>query len=195
MKLRNKIAIISLIAVIAIIGVGFATWTFTTSADSSISGISGSATAAIEASNVQVKTADGSAAVTTLYIICDSPNGDGIYWSTAADGSAPITQVKLIGSVNEDDNDILDFSTYVGTFTASMTGAPNSTTWINLPTVTLNQDVTSTSKNANVECLYTLPTLSYKAVPTNVSEVNALETEVNALSLTITFNFNVKSVA
>lgn len=195
MKIQNKIAIICLIAIIAIIGTGFATWTFTTSVDADIASISGSATAAIEASNVQVKTADGSATVSTLYIICDSPNGDGIYWSTSADGSNPITQVKLIGIVNEDDNDILDFSTYVGTFTASMTGAPNSTTWVNVPTVTLDHDVTSTGKNTNVEYVYTLPTLSYKAVPTSVSEVNALETEVNAFDLTITFSFSVDSVA
>jgi len=40
-----------------------------------------------------------------------------------------------------------------------------------------------------------LPALNYIVVPTNVSEVNALEAEVNALNLTITFGFAVKSVA
>ena len=197
MKLTGKILILALIAMVVFVGAGFAAWTFTNSVDADIDNVSGAAHAAIEANNVQVKSADGSTAVSTLYIICDSPDGEGIYWSTTNDATAPshkITQVKLIGSVNEDDFDVLDFSTYTGTFTCSFAGVSTGT-WVNVPSISLDQDVVSASKNANVEYLYTLPTLTYKVVPTSVAEVEALQTEVNALDLTITFSFNVDSVA
>lgn len=194
MNLKGKIVIITLVAIVALVGVGFATFTFTNSVNDSAA-ISGNVAAAIEAQSVEVKNAEGTADVTNLYIICSSQAANGIYWSTTADGSNQITQVKLIGSVNEDDNDFVDFTKYTGTFTSSVTGAPESTTWINIASfATLNEDVESTSKNANVEYVYTLPALSYKDVPENVSEVNALETEVNAISITITFTFSVKSV-
>lgn len=197
MNLKSKIILITLVTIIALVGVGFATWTFTTSVNTDIDNINGAATAAIEANNVQVKTADGSATVSALYIICDSPTtGNGIYWSTTNDSTAAanaITQVKLIGSVNEDDNDILDFTTYVGNF--SCTFAAVSGTYVSVAALNLDQDVTSTSKNANVEYTVNLPALSYATTPTDVAGVNALETEVNALNLTLTFNFEVKSVA
>ncbi len=197
MNLKGKIVLITVITIIAIVGVGFATWTFTNSVNESVSGITGEATAAIEAQGVQVKTADGSATVSALYIICDSPTtGNGIYWSTTNDSTAyanRITQVKLIGSVNEDDNDILDFSTYVGNFSCSFAAVNG--TWVNIAALAVDHDETSLSKNADVEYVVNLPALSYAAVPADVSEVNALETEVNALSLTITFSFEVKSVA
>ena len=194
MNLKGKIVIITLVAIVALVGVGFATFTFTNSVNDSAA-ISGNVAAAIEAQSVEVKNAEGTADVTNLYIICSSQAANGIYWSTTADGSNQITQVKLIGSVNEDDNDFVDFTKYTGTFTSSVTGAPESTTWINIASfATLNADVESTSKNANVEYLYSLPALSYKDVPENVEEVNALETEVNAISITITFTFSVKSV-
>ena len=194
MNLKGKIVIITLVAIVALVGVGFATFTFTNSVNDSAA-ISGNVAAAIEAQSVVVKNAEGTADVTNLYIICASQAEDGIYWSTTADGSNQITQVKLIGSVNEDDNDFVDFTKYTGTFTSSVTGAPESTTWINIASfATLNEDVASTSKNANVDCLYTLPALSYKQVPNSVAQVNSLETEVNAISITITFTFSVKSV-
>lgn len=197
MKLRNKIAIITLVAIIALVGAGFATWAFTTSVDDSVAGISGGAHAAIEAENVQIKKADGSAVISNLYIICDSPDGEGIYWSTTNDSTAPankITQVKLVGSVNEDDFDVLDFATYVGNFSCSFAGVSTGT-WVNVPAIALDADVASTGKNTDVEYLFTLPTLTYKTVPTSVAEVEALQTEVNALNLTITFSFKVDSVA
>ena len=198
MTLKNKIVLITIVTIIALVGVGFAAWVFSTSVDGSVEGATGVATAAIEAEDVLVKTADGSATVSNLYIICDSPSsGHGIYWSTTNDATSwdnKITQVKLIGSVNEEDLDILDFSKYTGTFTCSFAGVSTGT-WINVGAIALDQDVESTSKNANVECLVSLPTLSYKATPTNVDEVQALQTEANALNLTITFSFSVDSVA
>lgn len=197
MNLKGKIVLITIITIIALVGVGFASWTITTSADSNIGGVSGVVTAAIEAEGVQVKTADGSATVSALYIICDSPSGHGIYWSTTNDATAydnKITQIKLVGSVNEDDNDIADIAKYTGTFSCSFAGV-STATWINVPAIAINEDVVSLSKNADVEYTYTLPTLTYKTVPNTVAKVNALETEVNALNLTITFSFSVKSVS
>ena len=192
MNLKGKIVIITLVAIVALVGVGFATFTFTNTVNDSAA-ISGNVAAAIEAQSVEVK--NGNADVTNLYIICSSQAANGIYWSTTADGSVQITQLKLVGSVNEDDNDFVDFTKYTGTFTSSVTGAPESTTWINIASfAALNEDVESTSKNANVECIYQLPALSYKQVPNTVAQVNSLETEVEAISITITFTFSVKSV-
>ncbi len=193
MNLQSKIVIITVMAMVALVGVGYAAWTFNTAQTSDVS-VSSSAFAAIEADNVQVKNATGDAPVTNLYIICSKPDADGIYWSTTADGQNPITQLKLIGVVNEDDNDYVDFTTYTGTFTCSYAGN-SSLTYVNVPAFSLNQDVTSTTKNANVEYSYTLPTLSYKVTPGSVAEVNAMQEEVNALSIQITFSFSVKSVA
>ena len=195
MILRNKIIIITLITIVALVGVGFATFTFTTEKTSDVEDVSGRVMAAIEANGIQVKTADGSATVSNLYIICASQASNGIYWATDEEGEHPITEVLLIGSVNEQDFDYLDFATYTGTFTSSMTGAPNSTSWINLPTFNLSQDVTSSDVNDDVEYPYVLPTLSYKVVPSSVADVSDLYDEVSDLNLTITFSFKVKSVA
>ena len=196
MNLRNKIVIITLIAIVALMGVGYATWTFTTAQTEDVN-ISSAAYAAIEANNVQVKTADGNTDVTTLYIICDQPSGHGIYWSTTNDATAydnMITQVKLIGVVNEDDNDYLDFEKYTGNFSCSYAGV-STLTYVDVPAFALNQDVESESANANVTYNYTLPALTYKTTPANVAQVNAMLDEVNALSIQITFSFSVKSVA
>ena len=193
MKLRSKILIITVMAVVALMGVGYATWTFTTAKTENVN-VAGTAFAAIEAQNVQIKNADGSADVTTLYIICAKPEEDGIYWSTKADGSNQITQIKLIGSVNEDDLGNLDFDTYTGTFSCAYAG--NSTLkYVNIPAFALAEDVESEGKDTDVEYLYTLPALSYNKTPENVAEVQAMYAEVSALSIEIQFSFNVKAVA
>ena len=193
MKLRSKILIITVMAVVALMGVGYATWTFTTAKTENVN-VAGTAFAAIEAQNVQIKNADGSADVTNLYIICAKPEEDGIYWSTKADGSNQITQIKLIGSVNEDDLGNLDFDTYTGTFSCAYAG--NSTLkYVNIPAFALAEDVESEGKDTDVEYLYTLPALSYNKTPENVAEVQAMYAEVSALSIEIQFSFNVKAVA
>jgi len=202
MSLRNKLTVITVIAVIAILGVGFAAWTFANQAtDSAV--IDGKATAAIEANGLAVEDGNGNA-VTTLYLICDAPSGqtglvagDGIYWATDAQGANPITTLTLIGSVNEDDNDIADITTYTGLFASTATAAVNGT-YVNIAATTaLNQEVVSASKNADVQTTFTLPAPSYVVanIPTSVAEVNLLQAEVNALSLTFSFTFNVVSVA
>lgn len=201
MKLRNKLAAITAAAMLAFAGAGFAAWTFTKSVNDSAS-IEGKVTAAIEADGLEIQDGSGNQ-VSALYLICDAPSGEtgllagnGIYWSTenSNDYSKKIESLTLVGSVNEDDNDILDFSTYVGHFEMTSVAA-TSGTWVNIAAASLNQDVTSTSKNADVTYVWTLPAPSYAAVPTSVAEVNSLETEVHALSLTFSFSFNVKSVA
>ena len=193
MKLRSKILIITVMAVVALMGVGYATWTFTTAKTENVN-VAGTAFAAIEAQNVQIKNADGSADVTNLYIICAKPEEDGIYWSTKADGSNQITQIKLIGSVNEDDLGNLDFDTYTVTFSCAYAG--NSTLkYVNIPAFALAEDVESEGKDTDVEYLYTLPALSYNKTPENVAEVQAMYAEVSALSIEIQFSFNVKAVA
>ena len=199
MKLRNKLAIISGAAMLAFTGVGFAAWAFTKSASDSVV-VDTKVTAAIEASGLSVEDGAGNA-VSGLYLICDAPSGqtgliagDGIYWSTQADGSDTITSLTLVGSVNEADHDIADISTYDGHFASAATSAVAGT-YVNIAaTSALDTTVTSASKNADVTTTFTLPAVSYASVPTSVAEVTALQSEVAALSLTFAFTFNVSAV-
>ena len=201
MKLRNKLAVIMAASMLAFAGVGYAAWTFTKQvSDDAV--VVGKTTAAIEADGLRVTDGAGND-VANLYLICDAPSGEtgliagnGIYWSTedSNDHSKAITSLKLIGSVNEDDNDIADISTYVGHFASTATSAVAGT-WVSIAsTSALDTTVVSASKDADVEYVWTLPTPAYVAVPTSVAEVNALQAEVAAISLTFAFTFNVASV-
>ena len=123
MNLKNKLAVITATAMLAFVGTGFAAWTFTKSVNADVASITGKVTAAIEAKELKVQDGSGND-VAGLYLICDAPAGqtdllagEGIYWSTKNDTTAKankITSLKLIGSVNEDDNDIADITTYDG---------------------------------------------------------------------------------
>lgn len=201
MKLRNKLTIISGIACLAFAGVGFAAWAFTKSESASVD-VEAKVTAAIEAKDLKVEDGNGNE-VSALYLICDAPSGqegllpgNGIYWSTenSNDHSKAITQLTLVGSVNEVDHDIADISTYDGHF-ASTAVAAVSGTWVNIAaSAALDQTVTSTAANADVEYVWTLPAPSYAQVPTSVAEVTAMQAEVSALSLTFAFSFNVSAI-
>ena len=200
MKLRNKLAAIMVAAMLAFAGVGYAAWTFTKEVSDSAT-VVGKTTAAIEASGLRVTS--GGNDVESLYLICDAPEGEtglndgnGIYWSTenSNDVSKKITSLTLIGSVNESDEDILDFATYNGHFSSTATSAISGS-WVNIAsTSALDQTVVSASKNANVEYVWTLPAVEYANIPTSVAEVDALQAEVAAISLTFAFKFNVASV-
>ena len=205
MKLRNKLTIISGIACLAFAGVGFAAWAFTKSVDSSAA-VQAKVTAAIEAEDLKVEDGNGNE-ISALYLICDAPSGEegllpgnGIYWSTEADGKddlgakSEITALTLVGSVNEADHDIADISTYDGHF-ASTAVAAVSGTWVNIAaSAALDQTVTSTAADADVEYVWNLPVPSYAQVPTSVAEVSAMQAEVSALSLTFAFSFNVSAI-
>lgn len=199
MKLRNKIAAITAAAMLAFTGVGFAAWTFTKSvSDNTI--VETKVTAAIEAKELKVEDGAGNA-VSSLYLICDAPTGqagllpgEGIYWSTQADGSDKITSLTLIGSVNEDDNDIADITTYDGHFASTATSAVTGTYVSIAATTALDATVTSADASSDVTTTFTLPAVSYVTVPTSVAEVNALQTEVAAISLTFAFTFNVADI-
>lgn len=209
MKLRNKIAAITAAAMLAFTGVGFASWAFTKTVEADVEHVTGKVTAAIEAKGLSVEDGSGNA-VTGLYIICDAPTsaqladagvtgllpGEGLYWSTQADGSDKITSLTLIGEREYDANDIADITTYVGHFAADAVGAVNGT-WLNIGSVAaLSIDSASTAiATSTVSTTWTLPALSYADIPESVAEVNALETEVNALDITYSFSFNIKSVA
>ena len=201
MKLRNKLAAIAAAAMLAFTGVGFAAWTFTKSVNDNAV-VETKVTAAIEANELKVQDGAGND-VTELYLICDAPSGqsgllagNGIYWSTenSNDVSKKITSLTLIGSVTEEDHDIAEISTYDGHFASTATSAISGTYVSIASTSALDATVTSTSKNANVEYVWTLPEVSYVTVPTSVAEVTALQTEVAAISLTFAFTFNVADI-
>lgn len=199
MKLKNKLSIITAVSLLAFVGVGFGAWTFTKQVQES-STVSKKVTASIEANGLNVEDGAGHA-LAGLYLICDAPAGqaglipgNGIYWSTQADGSDTITALTLVGSVTEDDNDIADITTYNGHFISTATSAVSGT-YINIAsTNALDATVVSASKNASVSTTFTLPEVSYASVPTSVAEVDALQTEASAISLTFSFKFNVASI-
>ena len=202
MKLRNKLALVSSLASLSLVGTGFAAWAFTKSVNDSAT-TTAKATAAIEASGLSVKDASGND-VGALYLICDAPSGqaglvagNGIYWSTedSNDHSKAITTLRLVGSVTEHDEDIVDFSTYVGHFASTATSAIDGE-YVDIPaTSALDVTVASESKNGDVEYVWTLPVPAYDSIPTNVAEVDLLKAEVGAIDLSFGFTFNVVSVA
>lgn len=200
MKLRSKLSAIAAAAMLLFTGVGFAAWTFTHSVNASATATA-KVTAAIEADDLQVTDGAGNA-VSSLYLICDAPTGEtglldgnGIYWSTenSNDVSKKITSLTLIGSVNEDDNDIADITTYDGHFAMTSTAAFTGT-YVSVAAGSLDTTVTSASKNADVQYVWNLPAVSYLTVPSDVSEVNDLQTEVASISLTFAFTFNVSDI-
>lgn len=201
MKLRNKLALITTTAALAFVGTGFAAWAFTASVNDGAD-VARKVTAAIEAKQLKVQDGSGND-IDHLYLICDAPTsqagllpGNGIYWSTenSNNHAKKITTVTLVGSVNEDDNDIPDFAKYVGHFASTATAAIDGT-YVDIPeTVALNANVESTSRNANVSYVWTLPEPTYDRIPACVADVDALQTEVNAISLTFSFTFNVKEL-
>ena len=193
MKLRNKIAAITAAAMLAFTGVGFAAWTFTKSESSEVP-VTSVVTAAIEAKEVSADPAE-------FFLICDAPSGqtglvagNGIYWSdTATNDGSVLSSITLTGKVNENDEDLLDFSGYKGKFV--ITADAIDTTYVDMAAVNLTTDlITVNSKNGNCEYVYTLPTLSYAAVPTSVAQVSAMQTELAALTIKFTVTFNVESV-
>ena len=196
MSLKSAIVIITLITIVSLVGVGFATWTFDSEVEGNVSGISGYATAAIEAENLEVKNSAGTATVSTLYIICDSPDDHGIYWSTTNDSTAlanQITQLQLVGTVNVEDHDIVDYSAYKGTFTCTFDEYTTST-YIKIAAVSFEEEATSSGAHSNITCNFTLPALSYLTTPSSMTEVDDLQAEANAIAVTFTFTFAVTGV-
>ncbi len=200
MELKYKLSIVSSIATIAFTGVGFAAWAFTNSVTNDFNP-TGKVTAAIEAKDLKVQDGNGNE-VTGLYLICDAPTnggtnltaGKGIYWSTKVDGSETITSLMLVGSVNEVDHDIADIASYDGKFTSTATTAINGT-YVGIPmTSSLDVTITSVNKNTDVTTTFTLPTALYNKVPSNVTEVSALQAEVNSIVLTFNFQFSVIAI-
>lgn len=209
MKLRNKLAAITAAAMLAFTGVGFASWAFTKSVDAEVSyNDVGKVTAAIEAKDLTVEDGDGNA-ITGLYLICDAPKADdpmkradtlpgkGIYWATDAQGVNEITELTLVGERTYDANDIADINTYVGHFAADAVAAVSDKTWISIAaTSALDYNTPATTvATATVSKTWTLPAVSYKAIPASVADVDSLQAEVNALDITFSFTYNIASVA
>ena len=193
MNLKKKMAVITAAAMLALTGVGFASWAFTQQV-SEEAPVTGVVTAAIEANNVSADPAN-------FYLICDAPSGEaglvagnGIYWSdTAENDGSVLTSINLTGTVNENDENLLDFSKYKGKFV--ITAEALDTTYVDIAAVNLTTDlITVNSKNGNCEYEYVLPSLSYATVPANVAQVTAMNNELAAATIKFTVKFNVESV-
>lgn len=192
MKLRNKIAAITAAAVLAFTGVGFAAWTFTKSV-STDANVTGVVTAAIEAENVEANP-------NTFYLICDAPTGqtglvagNGIYWSdTEANDGSKLSTITLTGHVNQKNEDKLDFSGYKGKFV--ITADAVDTKYVDIAAVDKTETVDVATPNGDCVLEYTLPSLTYAKIPSNVDEVTEMQGELAALTIKFTVKFNVESV-
>jgi len=197
MKLRNKIAAITAAAMLAFAGVGFAAWQFTSTVNKDASG-SNLVTCAVEASDL---TADHD----TLYLICDAPAdptgnlkaGDGIFWSTSADGLNPITELTLTGEFNHNQED-LDYEHGIEyEFTCTPSGdLAADTAYFTYTAGSFASGETGTSTTfADVTAVYTLPTYEYVAAVkayNSVSQVTAMNSALNGKTLTLSFTFGIK---
>ena len=196
MKLRNKIAAITAAATVAFIGAGFAAWQFTNQEEASVSG-GNLVTCAVEAEGLEAN-------YSTLYLILDAPAdptgalkaGDGIFWSTAADGSAPIASLTLTGSFNHNQED-LDYEHEVSyQFTCAASGdLAADTDYFTYSAGSFASGATGTTSTfANVQAVYTLPTYSYVAAVKaydEVADVTAMNAALNGKTLTLDFAFGI----
>lgn len=192
MKLRNKLAAITAAAMLAFTGVGFAAWTFTkpVSTDANVTGV---VTAAIEAKNVEANP-------NTFYLICDAPTGqtelvagNGIYWSdTEANDRSKLSTITLTGHVNQKNEDKRDFSGYKGKFV--ITADAVDTKYVDIAAVEKTETVDVATPNDDCVLEYTLPSLTYAKIPSNVYEVTEMQGELAALTIKFTVKFNVESV-
>ena len=196
MKLRNKLAVITATSMLAFVGAGFAAWQFTNQEVASTAG-SNLVTCAVEAEGLSVD-------YDTLYLILDAPAdptgpmnaGDGIFWSTAADGSAPVTSLTLTGSFNHEQED-LDYEHGVDyTFSCTPSGdLAADTAYFTYSAGSFASGATGSSTTfADVQAVYTLPTYEYVAAVKaydEVADVTAMNTALNGKTLTLSFSFGI----
>lgn len=186
MKTKGLRTLLASVAALALVGTGYAAWQFKTVVDTT-KDASGLVTAAIEADSVEVSGAD------TLYLIFDAcaesghnhAAGNGIYWASDADGKNPVTELTLTGKVNEEDNDIVDFTGYKGKFTISASAIDS--TYVSMAAVNAEEIVTVDSVNGDCVYTYTLPEVTYKSCPGSVANVSAMRAEVSDITFTVTF--------
>lgn len=196
MNTTKKISLVSTLATASIIGTGYAAWAFQTTVTQDVV-MNSTATATIEAREVTVNTS-------AVYLICDAPadsadqlaDGNGLYWSTTNDKDAcydnKITTLTLTGKVDENDMNLADINSYTGKFNIKFDAVD--TTYIDIAAVDFTTTVDVAVKDADCTYTYTLPSLTYAAVPTNASEVAEMENELAALtSMKFTVTFSVES--
>lgn len=193
MKTKGLRTFLASVAALALVGTGYAAWQFNTVVNTT-KDASGLVTAAIEAESVDVKV-DG---VDTLYLIMDACKdaghnhaaGNGIYWAKDAEGKNAVTELTLTGHVNYDENDIVDFSGYVGHF--EVTTALSTNSYVTFGSSANPADVAVAENNGDCVATYTLPVPSYVTCPGSVANVNKLTDGLTDLKFTV--NFNVKEV-
>jgi hypothetical protein len=199
MKLSNKIALISSVGCLALIGTGFAAWTFTNTVDDSAD-VTAKVTCAIQAKNLKVY--NGTEEIEHVYVIFDAPTtaegnrkaGEGIFYSSTADGANKITTLKLVGQIDHVENDLhYKDSNEKVEFKVTETN--------NIPTeqVSFAAGSIETAEQAIVagdneyETNYTLPTLNYVSAPTSLEELNTFKTAVSGKTISLAFTFGIKA--
>ena len=204
MKLRNKLAIIPVLASLLFVGAGFAAWIFTnTVSPANPVEVTGEVTCAIEAKNLKVY--NGEDEIDTLYIIFDAPTtaegtrkaGDGIFYSSTADGSNPITTLTLKGEITHEEEDLHygDDAEKV-LFTKDETDELASSGYVTFTAGSLaNAEQDVVSGTTIYQTTYTLPTYEYVAaeIPTNVAEVSAMQAALAGKTLELDFTFGIKA--
>lgn len=199
MKLKNKLAFITALAMLAFVGVGFAAWVFTNTVTDTAT-VTSKVTCAIQADNVKVY--NGEDEIENLYIIFDAPTtasgnrkaGEGIFYSTTADGANKITTLRLVGTIVHNENDLHynDSSEKVEFKVTETNNIPTAQVGFTAGSISDSvQDVVS--GDLEYEAVYELPTYTYVSAPTSLSELEAFKIAVSGTTLSLSFTFGIKA--
>lgn len=202
MKLRTKLSLITAAAMMAFTGAGFAAWTFTNTVNDSAT-VNAGVTCAIEADNVKVF--NGVNEIDTLYVILDAPTsgsgnrkaGEGIFYSSTADGANKITSLTLKGEIKHHEEDLHygDLSEKV-LFTKAETDQLAATGYVNFTAGSLTNAEQDVVVGTTVyTATYNLPTYAYVAaeLPDSVAEVDAMQAAMVGKTLSLAFTFGIKA--
>ena len=204
MKLRNKIALITMIAMLAFVGVGFAAWAFQNSVETSAIAPTDKVAVAVEMDETTglhlYADAEHTIEVTALYMICDAPTvadaylaGAGVYWAYDAAGANPVTQLYIHGALNYNAEDgVLPISTVTVQFTLTNTLALDKYVTIGAMSAPANV-VVAVSNGAAVDATLVLPTLTYTSDAIDIEDVAGVTTMNTYLASHLTGNIKVSA--
>lgn len=185
MKLKNKLAIITMASMMAFMGVGYAAWTFNNNV-AQTQEASVYATSAINAKDVVLS------GNTEVYLVLDQAKP---YWSTEVNnGSKPVELVggKITVAPDYDLTNQNDGASWTYTLTSAIDVDSDIANYVNVTgfdTVAKTGTITAAGHEAIASVDYDLPALAYTAnKPLNYADYLTMLSAVDSKVITFTFN-------
>lgn len=185
MKLKNKLALISMASMLAFAGVGYAAWTFNNNVEQT-QDASVYATSAINAKNVVLS------GNTTVYLVLDQAKP---YWSTAVNnGSKPVELAngKITVSPDYDLTNQSDGASWTYTLTSAIDVDSAIANYVNVTgfdVVSKTGTITAAGDEGIASVDYDLPALAYTAnKPSTYADYLTMLDAVDGKVITFTFN-------